>query len=474
MRWGRRSRDEDANHARRSQAALLEEQSLELFRQGRVAEAVPLQEQAVELVDAVIASQGEITVDDLVMLGALNYGLGSSLQAVSRPDDALAALDAAEEAYGAALDSGRADAAQWITDVRVRRARAFHGQGRVADAILAMDRVVRAVVAEGPAGDAFEHELGLCRLLYTNALLMADYGDPDLILGSADQVVRLMLARQLKINTLEGDNDYYVDVLRCAATIAMREHARQGRTEIAEAAGGVAVGTWAEIDASEIPSLIGETMALPPMYRVSIVRAAAYYGKLTGELGKADLARRYRDVAREVDAGLAAHAEQEWAAPATVRMTLGVALHQARSMLRDGEVPDEVLALGGADNARSLVTVGQRGPESDWAESAWRLTRIVPAVLNNPHVAARIGLEAHLLYAASLAATEDRSAWHGSHAYRWRIVLECLVNLFEPAGDEVMVADLRRWLAVTGEVVNEYHDPYHGRSPLGWAKAREE
>jgi hypothetical protein len=87
-------------------------------------------------------------------------------------------------------------------------------------------------------------------------------------------------------------------------------------------------------------------------------------------------------------------------------------------------------------------------------------------------VAARIGLEAHLLYALSLSAAADEGAWHGSNAYQWRIVLECLINLFEPAGDKAMAADLRRWLAITGTVVNEFHDPHYGRPPLGWAEAR--
>ena len=453
---------------------MLEEQSLGLFRQGRIAEAVPLQEQAAELVSAVIAAQGEVTVDDLVMLGALNYGLGSSLQAVNRPDDALAALDTAEEAYGEALANGRADAAQWITDVRVRQARALYALGRLTDAILAMDRVVRAALSAGPEGDVFKHELSLSRLLYTNALVMDNYGDPDLIVGSADQVVRLMIANSLKINTLEGDNGYYIDVLRCAATIAMREHAHKGRAEPAEAAGNVAVGTWAEIDASEIPLLISETTKLPSMYRVSIVRASAYYGKLTEALGKQELARRYRDFARGADGEMAARAEQDWASRSFVWLSLAEALYQARPILRDGEVPDEVLLLAGPDNSRSLFTVGQRCPQSQWTEAAWRLARLVPPLLNSRHVAARIGLEAHLLYASSLSVAEDKGSWHGSNAFRWRIVLECLINLIEPAGEQFLVADLRRWLEVTGEIVNNYHDPYHGRPTVGWAQARVE
>jgi hypothetical protein len=137
-------------------------------------------------------------------------------------------------------------------------------------------------------------------------------------------------------------------------------------------------------------------------------------------------------------------------------------------------VPDEVLLLGGPDSAQNIFTVGQRCPQSQWDGSAWRLTRIVPALLNSRHVAARIGLEAHFLYALSLSVAEDKGSWHGTNAYHWRIVLECLINLIEPAGEEVIVVDLRRWLKVTGEVVNEYHDPYRGRPPLGWTQARTE
>ena len=152
MRSGRTSRDQNSNDALRSQVALLEEQALSLFQQGRTAEAVPLQERAVELVHAVIDAQAGATPDDLVMLGSLQYGLGSSLRAVDRPADALAALDAAEEAYGDVLDAGRRDMAQRITDVQVRRARTFQELGRVTDSILEMDGAVRAAVLAGPDG----------------------------------------------------------------------------------------------------------------------------------------------------------------------------------------------------------------------------------------------------------------------------------------------------------------------------------
>ncbi|MCX5246007.1 hypothetical protein OG895_12290 [Streptomyces sp. NBC_00201] len=460
MRWGRTSRDQNSNDARRSQVALLEEQALSMFQQGRTAEAVPLQERAVELVHAIIGAQAGATPDDLVMLGSLQYGLGSSLRAVDRPDDALAALDAAEEAYGDVLDTGRRDMAQRITDVQVRRARTFQELGQVTDSILEMDGVVRAAMLAGPDGDVFEFELGLSRLLYTNALVLGQYGDPDLILSSADAVVRLITSNGLKVNTLEGDRAYYIDVLRCAATIAMREHAGQGRAEIAASAGRIAVDTWVEVERSEFPQLIREMGEMPSMYRISIVRAAAYYGKLTEALGQRELSERYRDFARDLDADVAGRAEQNWLGIGIGPMTMGTALHRARKLLGVGQVPDEVLLLGGPDNARSRFTTSQRCPRSQWADSAGELARVVAPLARHPQLVATLGLEAHLLYASSLAVAEDATAWHVANSRHWMYLLRDLVKAFEQAGDQAICQDLERWMDVTCEVINPFHDPH--------------
>jgi len=461
MRWGGTSRGQNSNDARRSQVALLEEQALSMFQQGRTAEAVPLQERAVELVHAVIATQGGAIPDDLVMLGSLQYGLGSSLRAVNRPDDALAALDAAEEAYGDVLDTGRRDMVQRITDVQVRRARTFQELGRVTDSILEMDSVVRAAVLAGPDGDVFEFELGLSRLLYTNALVLNQYGDPDLILSSADAVVRLITSNDLKVNTLEGgDRAYYIDMLRCAATIAMRGHAEQGRAEIAASAGRIAVDTWAEVERSKFPQLIREMGEMPSMYRNSIVRAAACYGKLTEALGQRELSQRYRDFARGLDADVAGRTEQNWLGLGIGSITMGTALHRARNLLGVGQVPDEVLLLGGPDNARSRFTTNQRCPRSQWATSARELARIVAPLAQHPQLVATLGLEAHLLYASSLAVAEDATAWHVANSRHWMYLLRDLVKAFEQAGDQAICQDLERWTDVTCEVINPFHDPH--------------
>ncbi|MHA6760172.1 hypothetical protein [Streptacidiphilus sp. PAMC 29251] len=448
MRSGHTSPDRDSNDARRAQVTQLEEQSLSLFQQGRTAEAVPLQERAVELVHAVIAAQGGATADDLVMLGSLQYGLGSGLRAVGRPDDAVAALDAAEKAYRTVLDSGRPDMVQRITDVQVRRARTFQELGRVTDSMLEMGGVVRAALSAGPGDNVFEYALGLSRLLYTNALVLGQYGDPDLILSSADTVVRLITSNGLKVNILQGDRAYYIDVLRSAATIAMREHAGQGRAEIAASAGRIAVDTWAEVDRSEFPTLIRETREMPAMYRVSIVRAAAYYGKLTEALGQQELSQRYRDFARDVDAGLAGRAEQNWLGVGTGPMTMGTALHQARELLGVGQVPDEVMLLGGPNNARDRFTTHQRCPREQWAASAGELARIVALLERHPQLVAVLGLEAHILYASSYSVAEDLTAWHLAHSRQWMHLLRDLIKPFEQANDQPICQDLKRWMDV--------------------------
>lgn len=459
MRSGRTARD--SNDAIRSQVAKLEEQALSLFQQGRTAEAVPLQERAVELVHDVIDAQAGAASDDLVMLGSLHYGLGSSLRAVNRSEDALAALDAAEEAYTDVLDTGRRDMAQRITDVQVRRARTFQELGRVTDSFLEMDEVVRAAVQTGPDGNVFEFELGLSRMLYTNALVLGQYGDPDLISSSADAVVRLIISNGPQVNALvDGDRDYYIDVVRSAATIAMREHAGQGRTEIAGWAGQIAVDTWNGADSSPFPTLSRELGELPSIYRISIVRTAAYYSKLTEALGQQELSQRYRDFARSMDADVAGRAEQNWLGIGIGPMTMGTALRQARKLFGAGQVPDEVLMLGGPDNARSRFTTGQRCPRSQWAASAKELARIVASLQQYPQLVATLGLEAHLLYASALAVAEDVTAWHVDNSRHWMYLLRDLVTAFEGAGDQAMCQELKRWMNVTCEVINPFHGPH--------------
>jgi len=460
MQWLRGPQDQGSNDVRRSQVAELEMRALSLFRQGRTAEAVPLQERAVELVHAVIDAQAGAIPDDLLMLGSLQYGLGSSLRAVGRPDDALAALGAAEGAYQELLDSGRRDMVQRIADVQVRRARALQELGRVTDSMLEMDRAVQAMLASRPHGDGFEHEMGLSRLLFTNAMVLSKYGDPDLVLSSADAAVRLIMSNGLRVNTLGDDSDYYVDVLRSAATIAMREHAGQGRAEIAAAAGEIAIGTWTEADQSEFPSLTGEMRALPPMYRTSITRAAAYYGKLTDTLGQPDLSARYLDFARGLDPGVADTAEREWPGIANGPVSMAAAMHQARALLGSEHVPDEVLLLGGSDDTHGEYTTGQRCPQAQWAASARQLARIVAPLEQHPKLVSRIGFEAHVLYASSLAAAKAVTAWHLAHARDWMLLIQDLIRSFEHAADEAMCQELSRWMDVTNTVVNPFYDPH--------------
>lgn len=141
-------------------------------------------------------------------------------------------------------------------------------------------------------------------------------------------------------------------------------------------------------------------------------------------------------------------------------MTMGTALHRARKLLGVGQVPDEVLLLGGPDNARSRFTTSQRCPRSQWADSARELARIVAPLARHPELVATLGLEAHLLYASSLAVAEDATAWHVANSRHWMYLLRDLVKAFEQAGDQAICQDLERWMDVTCEVINPFHDPH--------------
>jgi len=163
--------------------------------------------------------------------------------------------------------------------------------------------------------------------------------------------------------------------------------------------------------------------------RASIIRAAATYGKLTGELGQQEVSERYRDFARGLDPGAAAAIESWWPGIGVGRMTLRVALLRARELLGAGGVPGAVLLLSCGENT---FTTLQRCPQPQWADSAGALARIVARLDGHPQLGAVIGMESHLLFAASETPSPPQ-------------LVNGLIATFAEAGDQTIGQDLRRW-----------------------------
>jgi hypothetical protein len=224
-------------------------------RVGDFAAAVQAQEAAAEAVRG---------TDDRA-LGPVLYDLGYSLLSSGRPEEAVAALDEAEEAYGR-LPGRRLPVADRIADVQARRATAYGLAGAGASAIVDAQSAVlhyRQTAGDDP-DDPRQRELA--RVLAANADVQAAYGDPDLAVGSADLAVRLYLNQP-------GERGADVAQLRRALTVAIAVHTAHGRRDLADQAGTVTrrIGGLP----GGVPTVLGERQnsTHPPMLAVTVATA---------------------------------------------------------------------------------------------------------------------------------------------------------------------------------------------------------
>ncbi len=193
----------------------------DLLRRARAAESAG---------DLATAIEGRLAAADLRRrsgsgpeLGEVLYDLAGTLLRDGRADDAVAALDEAEDAYGLVPSLRCADR---VADVQVRRAVGYGLAGAGASAVV-------------DAQSAVLHHRGgkqrdLARALAVNADVLAAYGDPDLAVASADLAVRLFLAARGPAGGRDREE------LRRALAVAVAVHAAHGRHDLAAQAGAVA------------------------------------------------------------------------------------------------------------------------------------------------------------------------------------------------------------------------------------------
>lgn len=265
---------------RRSSArARQEAEAVELVRRGRTAArvgnhagAVRAQEQAVDAMRALVADDAADDRDDQA-LGSVLYDLGESLTAADQPEEAVAALDEAEDVY-LSLPADRFPVPDLVADVQARRGTAYGMAGAGASAMVdAQSAVVHyRRVSSGDLDDPGHRDLA--RVLAINADVLAAYGDPDLAVGSADQAVRLYLRQATAINAAP-DAGVHVAHLRRAVAIAVAVHAAHGREDLAEQAASID----RRIDAGQQPlrTVLAERLRSPkpPELRVTVASALA-------------------------------------------------------------------------------------------------------------------------------------------------------------------------------------------------------
>ena len=336
-------------------------------------------------------------------LGDVHDELGDALLAAGRLEEAVRALDRAEQAYGR-LSPRRFPAADRIADVQARRALAYGLAGAGGSAIV--DAQSAVVHYRQSPGD----EPGLARVLAVNADVLAGYGDPDLAVSSADLAVRIFLQ-----HGAEDDAD-----LRRALAVAVAVHGAHGRHDLADQAGTVT-------------------------RRIGAAPSAAWrVGAAPGGVPTV-LALRQRS-----------------ARPPALAVTVATGLDAARQRL--GRHPPRIgdrAVVRPAVDAELVVPLDRvlvpLGPGDRSADAAARLggtlartaMELLPLDLAR---GARLGLEAHALLAgASRLESEALRYQLPSLGPVWAAVLLACSRRAEADGDPALAMDLAAWAGGVAE-----------------------
>ncbi|WP_166354285.1 hypothetical protein [Phytoactinopolyspora limicola] len=195
-------------------------------------------------------------------LGSVLSMLGELLMEAGAWGDAVDALDEAHEHLVAA----DADQPQ-VADVRMRRARAHTQLGHRASALVDAQAAVVVYQEHCTEDDVDPLALDLARVLAQCSLVTLTYGDPDAAAAAADHSIRIYLERSDEANADASTRALHGAMFRLAAEVSESIHHAYGRTEIAEAAGGLAAqvreASTAAARASGDPAATAERLNLP-------------------------------------------------------------------------------------------------------------------------------------------------------------------------------------------------------------------
>lgn len=456
--WGR--------YQRQHKVSRLEGEIQRLVADRRPEEAIPLQREAIALVREIVSEQPTPGSADLRMLGALLYGYAITMLNVDMPMVALTALNDAEECYRTLRGLGEADMDQLIADVKLRRARVLHMNGRLALAIFESAAALHMMTPppEDDASAREQYDLDRARMLLGNATILSPFGDPDLASESADAAIRLLLLRREQIN-VSDTRDYYVDMLREAATLAQELHAGQGRTEVALAAGSVAVDTFELAPATRVVPLRGSSSPLPAFRRRALAKAAMQHGLLLVSAGRQSEGAGQIALARQTDAETADVVEAKWTGTGAGPISLATALGTARRVLGEQQVPDELLRLAPKTGLPGApLTPSERCSAQERDLMARSLARVSLGLPRWSGEALRIGFEANCLFALSSSDDQpDVTQWHEKNAGSWATMLEACIDACDEQTNVKLGSEFRVWLGEAASVVDPFRDLHDGR-----------
>lgn len=408
-----------------------------LVEQGRVDEAEPYQQKAVQLAYELIDhypndSRGRH------LLASTSYELAASLNALERYDEALVALDNAESGYIELASSGQVDVAPQLADVQARRAMTQAHRGYGATAVLEIDGAVltygRLTASEG--GEP--HRPDFARVLAMNALILRRYGDPDLAVASADAAIRLFLQLADQINGAPQAPSY-ARYLCTAASVAADVHAAAGRFDVA-------------LQADEIGLTTADTLADSDSLADlrTLVGMLTRKGRHLAATGHRDEAEACLRTAYATDAEAAEHVTEEIGTPPAP--SLARALEIAATELGPNEAQARLVRLTEPAEGMTLATVSGRCDTEVAAARAAELAELVhPLFAKDPQAALAVGLEAHYLFALS----SERQSQHmryelSTYGPPWAVVLLDLSKAYQEAGAMEFALDLAGWAAGVG------------------------
>lgn len=227
--------DKDAKRKKRHSE--LSAQWTELTKLGRHEQAATAMSEAVDIARQLASEEPD--PKRRAVLAAGLYNLAGSLVKLGRHEEALAGCGESEQLYRGLEDAlGPWEPVRiWIADALTRKGFINHDWGRGASAVMDLDEAVATCRSAPHAHHAATHFTDLARILAINAKVLADYGDPDLAVTSADWAFRLFGNARANGKMTPAHVEYW----GLAAGVAAEIHAACQRTEIAAAAARHAV-----------------------------------------------------------------------------------------------------------------------------------------------------------------------------------------------------------------------------------------
>ncbi|MFC0628833.1 hypothetical protein [Kribbella deserti] len=408
-----------------------------LVEQGRVDEAEPYQQKAVQLAYELIDSYPNDSRGRHLLAGT-SYELAASLNALERYDDALVALDNAESGYIELAASGQVDVAPQLADVQARRAMTQAHRGYGATAVLEIDSAVitYGALTAGEAGQSLQPDFA--RVLAMNALILRRYGDADLAVASADAAITLFLQLAGQINE-SPQAPSYARYLCTASAVAADIHAEAGRYEVALQADEIGLSTADTLADSDSPADLR-----------TLVGMLTRKGRHLAEVGREDEAEACLRSAYATDQEMAEQVVTEISQP--LPPTLTSALDLAAEHLGSFEEYGRLRALTEPAQGMTLATVsGRCDPETAALRGVELAALVRPLFAKDTQAALTLGLEAHYLFALS----SERQSQHMRYELStfgppWAQVLLDISKAYQAAGAMEFAQDLAGSAATVG------------------------